>query len=75
MIKFGFMPGGSYFGKSLTEICSNLKDLGYDCVELSAGMICPRNNSMDRLRELVRIPYDFGMEISEAVVPRPDNDR
>jgi len=70
MIKFGFMPGGSYFSESMNYICSHLKRLGYDCVELPAGVICPRNNSMARLEEIVQAPRYLGMEISEAVVQR-----
>ena len=66
--KIGFLLSGSYCGKTLAEACAHIKGLGYDCVELPCGMACPRANSAARLKEILGVPAEYGLEISEIVV-------
>jgi sugar phosphate isomerase/epimerase len=66
--KIGFMPNGSYNGKSVEEVCQSLKKIGFEAVEWTQEFASPRNKSISELKELVKTSQKYGLEISEIVV-------
>lgn len=68
--KIAYMPTGSYEQQSIEEICAGLKSLGYDAIEWTQFFADPENHTEEHLKKLVRIPGDFGLEVSEIVVQR-----
>jgi len=67
-VRIGFMASLGFSQMEPAQVCSALKELGYDSVEWTLAHCDPRQKSVDELRELVRITTDHGLVPSEVVI-------
>lgn len=67
-LKIGFLPREGFEHWKPAAICRELSRIGYRGVEWSRHHFRPREMSHAELQELVSMPADFGMEVSEIFV-------
>ena len=66
--RLAFLAGLEFAQWQPVDVVKTLHELGYGGVEWTMAHFNPRTKSKRELEKLVRIPHDFGMEVSEVVL-------